>query len=90
VQSFNVETVTRTGVGAYTIGFQRNMIFRQNTDRSPTAIDYAVSGSLNGIGFLVAAAKAAANVTVQTFDQTGAAKDFSDVSVVCHGGNSMI
>jgi len=52
--------------------------------------DYAVTGGLNGIGFFATGAKTPASVTVLTYDRAGKAADFSDISVSCHGGNTMI
>jgi hypothetical protein len=88
-QGFNVASVTRNGAGNYTLTFQRALMFRQNTD-STANTDYAVTGGLNGIGFFVVSNRTAASLTIATCDGSGTAADFTDISVACHGGNSLI
>jgi len=79
---YNVSSVWKIAKGEYVIQFQKAL-----TDSS-----YAVSGGVNGItpGFLQVSATTSQSIAVNTFNASGAATDFSRISVTSFGSNALL
>ena len=75
INSYNINTVTRTAAGTYTLSYQ-----------SPLVGSYGVTGSVSGAGSVSPFSNLSQNAVVNTLNPSGTATDFGQVMLTCWGG----